>query len=127
MGHAIVVAGRDGRISHWDDGATELFGYPASEAIGQPVELIIPEEFHARHREGFARVMRGGERHLVGATINLPVRLQDGGVLAFPARFVHLDDAWGEPIGAMGIFTDRKGDEEPWTPVVVDLIRERDL
>jgi hypothetical protein len=61
--------------------------------------------------------MAGGERHLTGATINLPVKRRDGTVSAFPARFVHLDDPHGRPIGAMGIFAARRGDETPWTPV----------
>lgn len=115
--HAMVVATSDGRIAFWDDGAAELFGYSATEAVGQSVDLIVPDDLRERHWAGFHRVMAGGDRHLAGATINLPVRLRDGTVLAFPARFVHLDDPYGRPVGAMGIFAARGGDEEPWTPV----------
>ena len=77
----------------------------------------MPEDQREGHREGFDRVMAGGERHLVGAAINLPVRLRSGEVLAFPARFIHLDGPWGEPLGATAIFAERAGAEEPWSPI----------
>lgn len=115
---AIVAATAEGRIVFWDDGATEWFGYTATEAVGRPVDLFVPEELRERHWEGFGRVMAGGDRHLTGATTNLPVRLRDGTVAAFPARFVHLDDPHGRAVGAMAIFAARRGDEEHWTAVL---------
>lgn len=117
MSIAIVMADAAGRIVYWDDGATTLFGWSADQAVGQRVDLIVPDELRDRHWEGFTRVMAGGERHLVGAAINLPVKTRDGSVLAFPARFNHLDDPQGQPIGAMAVFNDRQGDEQPWTLV----------
>ena len=41
---AIVSKGLDGCITSWNQAATELFGYTASEAIGQPITLIIPPQ-----------------------------------------------------------------------------------
>jgi hypothetical protein len=61
--------------------------------------------------------MRGGERHLEGAAINLPVRINGGEVLAFPARFHHIDDPRGIAIGALAVFGRRTGHEQPWTPL----------
>jgi PAS domain S-box-containing protein len=117
MDHAIVVASSDGSITHWNEGATAFFGYAATEAIGRAVDFIVPEDLRAKHWEGFRRVMDGGERHLVGACINLPVRVQSGEVLAFPARFVHLDDPHGRAVGAVAVFSRRAGNERPWTPI----------
>jgi PAS domain S-box-containing protein len=115
--HAIVVADREGRIIYWDAGAEELFGYSASEATGNLVDLLVPEDLRDRHWEGFGRVMAGGERHLEGAAINLPVQVYGGDVLAFPARFLHLDGPRGEPLGAVAVFARRAGNEQPWTPI----------
>ncbi len=39
---AIVSKTLDGVITSWNVGAERLFGYPASEAIGQHISLIIP-------------------------------------------------------------------------------------
>jgi PAS domain S-box-containing protein len=115
--HAVVATDRDGRIIYWDAGAEEFFGYTADAAMGSPVDLIVPEDLRDRHWEGFGRVMAGGERHLEGAAINLPVRTSDGEVLAYPARFLHLDGPRDEPVGAIAVFARRAGNEQPWTPI----------
>jgi PAS domain S-box-containing protein len=117
MDHAIVATDKAGRITHWDSGCEEFFGIAANEAIGRPIDLIVPEELRDKHWEGFHRVMAGGERHLEGAAINLPVRVRSGEVLAFPARFLHVDGPRREPVGAMAVFARRAGHEQAWTPV----------
>lgn len=119
MENAIVMAGADRRIIHWNDTATAWFGYTAAEAMGHLVDLLVPDDAVDRHREGFTRTMDGGERHLVGATVNLPVRLRNGETLAFPARFVHIEDPAGKLIAAMAVFSLRQGDEAPWTPIAL--------
>jgi len=117
MEHGIVMASKEGKIVHWDEGASELFGYSQADVIGRPVDLIVPEDLRAKHWEGFHRVMGGGERHLEGAAINLPVRIKGGEVLAFPARFHHIDDPQGTPTGALAVFGRRTGHEQLWTPI----------
>ena len=113
----VVVADRSGTIVYWDAGASDLFGIDTDAALGQRVDFIVPEDQREKHWEGFTRVMRGGERHLAGATINLPVRVGSGEVLAFPARFVHLADAHDSMVAVAAVFSARNGDESPWTPV----------
>ena len=46
-GDAIVTKSHDGTITSWNRGAEQLYGYPADEAIGQPIALIEPA-----HRAG---------------------------------------------------------------------------
>lgn len=113
----VVMADRSGLIVYWDAGASNLFGIEAEAALGQQVDLIVPEDQRDKHWEGFTRVMQGGERHLAGATINLPVRVGSGEVLAFPAQFVHLADAHDSMVAVAAVFSARIGDESPWTPV----------
>ena len=65
---AIVSKSLDGIILSWNAGAERLFGYSASEAIGQPITLIVPKErleepVHAGAPDQFAkRRGRGDER-----------------------------------------------------------------
>jgi len=122
---AVVMGGPDGRIRFWSAGAEELFGYTASEAVGQSLDLIVPEPFRARHWAGFNRAMSTGECKLDRAATNLPVRCKDGSVLAFPARFVFLTDARDEVVGAMGIYAARDGSEQPFGPVSRRVPQER--
>jgi PAS domain S-box-containing protein len=41
---AIVSKNLDGIIRSWNSGAERIFGYSASEAIGQPITLVIPQD-----------------------------------------------------------------------------------
>ena len=43
----IIVADREGVIQIWNGAAAELFGYLPEEAVGRPLDIIIPE--HLRH------------------------------------------------------------------------------
>ena len=54
---AIIAAGADGRIIFWNPAATRIFGFTETEALGQSLDLIIPERFRARHWEGYRLVM----------------------------------------------------------------------
>ena len=117
MDHALVIADRDGTIIYWNAVAEELFGYSAADAMGRSVDLIVPDQFRDAHWRGFRRVMAGGERHLQGAATHIPVQIHTGQVLAFPGRFVYLDDPAGNAIGALAVFAPRRHDEQPWTPI----------
>jgi PAS domain S-box-containing protein len=56
---AIVSKTLDGTITSWNAGATNIFGYEASEMIGQPIFHIIPPELHNEERQILARLQRG--------------------------------------------------------------------
>ncbi len=49
---AILFADREGVIRFWNHGAETIFGYSAAEAIGQTLDLIIPEKLQHRHNDG---------------------------------------------------------------------------
>ena len=56
---AIVSKTLDGVIQSWNAGARRLYGYSESEAVGQPITLIIPPELHDEERAILARLRRG--------------------------------------------------------------------
>lgn len=114
----MVVADVDGRIVYWSAGATELFGHTAAEALGTPVDLIVPEDYRERHWAGFHRAMATGECRLDGAATNLPTVHRDGTIRVIPGRFVFLVDPRGTPIGAAAIYADPAGGEEAWGPII---------
>ena len=66
---AIVSVDADQRIITFNRGAETIFGYTASEAMGQPLDILIPERYrpdHRAHVEAFGRgpvaARRMGER-----------------------------------------------------------------
>jgi PAS domain S-box-containing protein len=67
----------DGTISHWNQGAEQLFGYSAREAIGESLDLIVPPEFRERRWSGFRKVVSTGAGKLDGQAISIPVRCKD--------------------------------------------------
>ncbi|BDZ64053.1 PAS domain S-box protein [Agromyces mangrovi Wang et al. 2018] len=75
---AIISADARGVIRSWNSAARALFGHTEDEAIGQRLEMIIPERFHEGHRTGIARVSGGGETHVIGQTVELAAIRADG-------------------------------------------------
>ena len=45
---AVVASDREGLIRFWSPGAERIFGHSAAEALGQSLDLIIPERLRAR-------------------------------------------------------------------------------
>ena len=63
IAEALIFSDRHGIIERWNAAATAVFGFEASEAIGQRLDLIIPEHLRAAHWRGFdAAIARGSTR-----------------------------------------------------------------
>jgi len=76
-GDAIVVAGRDGTILLWNRAAERIFGYTEAEALGQSLDLIIPERFRLRHWEGYRNVMQTGQTRYGTDVLRVPALHKD--------------------------------------------------
>jgi PAS domain S-box-containing protein len=63
---AVIYADRSGTIARWNRAASALFGYPVEEALGQSLDLIIPEHLRAAHWRGFEAAMAKGIMKLQG-------------------------------------------------------------
>jgi PAS domain S-box-containing protein len=66
MADAVIFADATGTIVRWNRAATALFGYSAAEALGQKLDLIIPEHLRAPHWIGFEAAMTKGVMRLQG-------------------------------------------------------------
>lgn len=115
---AIVRSDTQGCIVEWDRGAEEFFGYSSSEALGQSLDLIVPDEFKDRHWAGFNRTMETGECNRDRATTNIPVRCKDESIRAFPGRFVFLQDARDKVVGVIALYAAPQGSEQAFGPIV---------
>src|SRR6266576_6200589 len=92
---AIIVAGADGKIIFWNIAATRIFGFAAEEAIGQSLDLIIPERFRARHWEGYRQVMSTGTSKYQSDVLRVPAQHQDGHALSIAFTVTLLDSLDG--------------------------------
>jgi PAS domain S-box-containing protein len=78
LSDAVVVADADGTITFWNDAAERLFGWPAPEALGQSLDLIIPERLRDRHWAGYRQVMGGGPGRHGAELLQVPALHRDG-------------------------------------------------
>jgi PAS domain S-box-containing protein len=107
MSDAIISSDSDGRITFWNPGAERIFGFSRSEAIGQSLDLIIPERLRARHWEGYTDVMRTGEsRYGQGDLLSVPALRKDGTRLSIEFTIVPLKDVAGAMAGMVAILRD---------------------
>src|SRR5579863_8651362 len=63
---ATIYADRSGKVARWNSAATALFGFSRDEALGQNLDLIIPEHLRAAHWRGFDAAMASGTMKLQG-------------------------------------------------------------
>ncbi|MEC9373588.1 MAG: PAS domain S-box protein, partial [Planctomycetota bacterium] len=120
---AIVSKTLDGVIRSWNKGAERIFGYSAEEAVGRPINLIIPEERRGEERDILSRLRRG-ERidHFETVRVAKDGRLVDISLTVSPIR-----DASGRVVGASKVARDVTGRKRTEQALEVSEQRFRDL
>lgn len=92
---ALITTDAAGRVSFWNVGAEEMFGYSRAEMTGQDMARIVPPRFRGSHPDGFARVAAGAESNLAGRPLELMALRSDGS--EFPIElFLTI---WRGPLG----------------------------
>jgi PAS domain S-box-containing protein len=103
---AILITDRQGVIRLWNSGATRMFDYSAAEAIGQSLDLIIPENLRGRHWEGYHGVMDTGETKYKTGLLSSPGIRKDGSRISLEFSMVLLKDDTGVVTGCGAIMRD---------------------
>ena len=75
---AVIVTDCEGLILLWNGAAEALFGYPAAEAVGRPLDFIIPHAMRGEHAAGMKRLVAGGAPRLIGKPVEVPALRADG-------------------------------------------------
>ncbi|ETR75616.1 PAS sensor protein [Afipia sp. P52-10] len=104
---AIMATDRNGIIRFWNPGAERIFGFSAAEAVGQSLDIIIPDNFRKRHWDGFERTMQTGQsRYGAGDLLAVPALTKDGRRLSVEFTIAILRDAQQQPSGTVSILRD---------------------
>jgi PAS domain S-box-containing protein len=107
MPDAVVYSDAAGQIHFWNGGAERIFGHTAAEAIGQSLDLIIPETLRRRHWDGYQKTMRTGEtRYGGGDLLAVPAVRKDGTRISVEFTIVPFHDSAGTMIGIAAIMRD---------------------
>ncbi|MBK1838668.1 PAS domain S-box protein [Azospirillum sp. YIM B02556] len=104
---AIVYSDRQGAIRFWNAGAERMFGFTAEDALGQSLDIIIPERQRQRHWEGYDEVMKTGvSRYGSGDLLSVPATRKDGTRISVEFTIVPLKDADGAMLGMAAVMRD---------------------
>lgn len=80
----IVAIDRKGKVILFNEAAAKMFGYSPEEVIGQPLTMLLPEQYITKHIGGVSRFFETGETTLIGKTIEMEGSRRDG--QAFPVE-----------------------------------------
>ena len=82
VGDAVVVADTSGAINLWNPAAERLFGFTQADALGNSLDLIIPERLRERHWAGYRKTMATGETRYSHDVLRVPAVHKDGRALS---------------------------------------------
>jgi PAS domain S-box-containing protein len=104
---AIIAADKNGTIFFWNPGAERIFGHTSVEALGQSLDIIIPERLRQRHWNGYSQVIEGREsRYGHGDVLAVPGIAKGGQRISIEFTILPLRTEAGELIGLAAIMRD---------------------
>lgn len=107
MPDALIYSDSEGTIRYWNNGAERMFGHAAADAVGQSLDLIIPDGLRARHWTGYRETMRTGQtRYGDGQTLSVPAVRKDGKRISVAFTIVPFTDDSGAMTGIAAIMRD---------------------
>jgi PAS domain S-box-containing protein len=98
---AIIFADLEGIIQAWNPAAERIFGHAADAAIGQTLDLIIPENLREAHWTGYDRALAAGDTKYRGQALPTKSMKADSTPIYVELSFAIIHDAAGTVIGAL--------------------------
>jgi PAS domain S-box-containing protein len=81
-GDAIMVCNAEGAITLWNCAAERIFGFTEAEALGQSLDMIIPQRQRQRHWDGYNKTMETGITKYGADLLRVPALHKDGHTLS---------------------------------------------
>jgi nitric oxide dioxygenase len=115
---AVIFGDAQGIIRIWNAGAEAIFGFTPAEALGQSMDIIIPERLRGRHWDGYHKVMASGvSRYGAGDLLAVPAITKDGRTISIEFTIQMLKGPSGEILGPVAVIRD----------VTKRFLREREM
>ncbi|SOY60717.1 PAS domain-containing protein [Cupriavidus taiwanensis] len=106
IGDAIIISDAKGAITLWNPAAERMFGFTQAEAMGQSLDLIIPERLRGRHWEGYDKTMATGITRYGHDLLKVPAVGKDGKAMSIAFTVSLLKDAAGTITGIVAVIRD---------------------
>ena len=104
---AVVFGDAKGIIRLWNAGAQAIFGFTPEEALGQSMDIIIPERLRGRHWDGYHKVMATGvSRYGTGDLLAVPAVTRDGRTISIEFTIQMLKGPGCEILGPVAVIRD---------------------
>ena len=104
---AVIYADRNGAIRFWNAAATRIFGFTAEEALGQSLDIIIPERLRKRHWDGYHQTMATGlSQHPPEELLSVPAQTKAGQALSIQFTVTAVRDDDGQVAGIVAVLRD---------------------
>lgn len=103
LGDAVVACDASGAIVLWNPAAERLFGYEEREALGQSLDIIIPQRLQKRHWDGYHKTMETGHTRYGHDVLRVPAVDKSGRdmSIAFTVAMLFSSDGKPEVIGSV--------------------------
>ena len=106
VGDAIIVVDAHEKIVMWNPAATRIFGYSEAEALGNTLDLIVPERQRHRHNEGCRKSMETGITRYGTSLLKVPALHQNGSMLSIAFTVGMLFDEHQKVNGIVAVIRD---------------------
>jgi len=97
----LIFADREGVVRVWNDAATRIFGFAREAAVGQDLNIIIPESLRDPHWAGYDRALAAGDTKYRGQSLPTKALRADGATIYVELSFAIVHAADGSVIGAL--------------------------
>ena len=106
IGDAVIVVDAHEKIVMWNPAATRIFGYSEVEALGNTLDLIVPERQRHRHNEGCRKSMETGITRYGTSLLKVPALHQNGSMLSIAFTVGMLFDEHQKVNGIVAVIRD---------------------
>lgn len=98
---ALIYAGPDGLVAAWNPACEHIFGFTAEEAMGQSLDIIIPDRFREPHWKGFDAALQTGKTKSDGTPTMTQAIHKSGELIYIEVGFRLVFGSDGKPVGAL--------------------------
>jgi PAS domain S-box-containing protein len=106
MGDAVVVCDAKGQVIVWNPAAERIFGFTEAEAMGQRMDMIVPERLRKRHWDGYDKSMETGKTRYAHDVLRVPAVDKAGRSLSIAFTVFMLFDADGKVTACGSVIRD---------------------
>jgi PAS domain S-box-containing protein len=106
FGDGVVVCDAGGSIVFWNAAATRIFGFTDADALGQSLDLIVPQRQQQRHWDGYHKTMATGETRYGSDILRVPALHKEGKPLSIAFTVALLHGADGQVTGIAAVVRD---------------------